>query len=201
MLRKMLEAVKTQKGFTLVELMIVTAISGLLVSGIAFLIMNMFTVHDQNRSGLTALSYVQSAGHFISRDAQMGTLFSTSDDPATIEATEILTISWTEYTTWKSELLDPEDPEGPRISLIIGHRVAYTLDEGILLRNEYQTPEIREDGLLDYSLYSVTQIARYITVCDYNLGSNTLTVTADIAGLEPQTETRIYAIEPRPDVT
>jgi hypothetical protein len=99
--------------------------------------------------------------------------------------------------------LDPEDPENsPRtISLIIGHRVAYTLDEGVLIRNEYQTAVIREDDPLDYSLYSTTQIARYITVCDYNLGSNTLTVTADIAGLEPQTETRIYEIEPRPDVT
>jgi len=202
MLKRTLEAVKNQKGFTLIELMIVTAISGLLVSGIAFLIMNMFTVHDQSRSGITALSYVQSAGHFISRDAQMGTLFSTSDDPVTIDKTEILTINWTEYWSWKTELSDPEDENSPRtISLIIGHKVAYSLDEGILLRNEYQTVVIREDDPLEYSPYSTTQIAKYITICEYNLGSNTLTVTAEIAGLEPRAETRVYNIEPRPDAT
>lgn len=196
---KLISIVKNQKGFTLVELIIAIAITGLIVGGIALTITQLFVGHAQSSGKITALTEVQNAGYHISRDAQMAATVNDSDDPETSETTEVLTITRTYYWSWKTEEREIEGEPVRDISLIINHKVIYTLDNGRLDRNEYRTPIIREDDPIEYSPYSVTQIARYITFFEYNLGSNILTVTAETGGFGSQTETRTYEIDPRPD--
>ncbi len=200
MLSKLENIIKNQKGFTFIELIIAVAITGLIVGGITLTIIQLFGGHAQSSGEMTTLRQVQNAGYHISRDAQMAETVDTSDDPGTEDITEILTVIWTEYHDWKSEpVLDEEDNIIGYVSPITKHKIIYTLDDNRLDRHEYRTPVIREDEPIEYSLYSVTRVAQYITLCEYNQDSNVLTVTATTGGFKSQTETRTYEINPRPD--
>jgi len=200
MLRKLANIVKNQKGFTLVEVIIAVAITGLIVGGLAMTIIQLFEGHAQSSGEMAALRQVQNAGYHVSRDAQMAAEpIDASDDPGTEDITEVLTIIWTEYDSWKTEPLDGEEE---MISMITKHIVVYTLDDNRLDRDEYRTESIREDVPIEdieYFLYSMTKVAEYITIFVYDLDNNSLTVTAETGGFRSQTETRTYEIEPRPD--
>jgi prepilin-type N-terminal cleavage/methylation domain-containing protein len=62
---------KNQRGFTLVELLIAIAITGLIGGGITTAIYQMFIVSDASTNRMTAVKQVQNAVNWVSRDAQM----------------------------------------------------------------------------------------------------------------------------------
>ena len=194
---------KNQKGFTLIELLIAVAITGLIIGGIALTIIQLFEGHAQSSGEMTALRQVQNAGYHISRDAQQAhtSNINKEDDPGTEDITEILTIIWTEYWSWKTESIgEGDDLIENVISLIIRHKIVYTLDDEKLDRNDYMTDIFREDEEdPEYLPISVTRVAEYITLCEYDGLYDILTVTAETGGFKSQTETRTYEIDPRPD--
>jgi len=108
---------KNQKGFTLVELAVALAITGLITGGITMTIFQVFDVNARTSNHMTAVRQVQNAGYWISRDAQMA--------QSTV-ITEVLgfpsTLTWTEYVA-------PSDE----------HQVVYTLLADNKLQREHYT--------------------------------------------------------------
>ncbi len=62
---------KGQKGFTLPELLITVAITGLIVSVLGAAIYQIITVTEYGNDKMTAMHELQNAGHWVSLDGQM----------------------------------------------------------------------------------------------------------------------------------
>ncbi len=61
---------KGQRGYTLVELLVATAISGLIMSGVGTAIHQIVTVSEYGNDKLTAMHEVQNAAHWFTIDGQ-----------------------------------------------------------------------------------------------------------------------------------
>jgi prepilin-type N-terminal cleavage/methylation domain-containing protein len=204
MLNKLVMANKNQKGFTLIELIIAVAISGLIIGSIAMAITQIFIGHAQSSGEMTALLQVQNVGYWINRDGPMAEKIepAITDDPDTPEegGTDVLVMYYTQYTSWVT------DEEGTAI-LSIKHKVTYYLtDEGQLLRYHHTTEEGSHtpgfptiDSFPNEPDYdpAVIHVADFISVVEFI--DNKLTVTATTGGFNSQSETRTYEIDPRPD--
>jgi len=62
---------RSQKGFTLLELLITVAISGLIISSLGSSIYQIITVTQSGNDRMTAIHELQNAGHWVSLDGQM----------------------------------------------------------------------------------------------------------------------------------
>ncbi len=62
--------IKREGGFSLVELLVATAITGLIVSGVGTAIYQIITVTDYGNDRLTATHEVQNVAHWFSLDGQ-----------------------------------------------------------------------------------------------------------------------------------
>ena len=62
---------KEEQGFTLVELLVVVAITGLVFSLLGTAIFQLVTVPDEGNERLTALHELQSVAHWVNLDGQM----------------------------------------------------------------------------------------------------------------------------------
>lgn len=89
-LRRLIGSInKGQRGFTLVELLVAVAISGLITSGLTMSIFQVFDSNARNSSEMTVVRQVQNAGHWVSRDTLMA---------QAVLPTEALIVSWDQYT-------------------------------------------------------------------------------------------------------
>lgn len=84
---------KEQRGFTLVGLLGALAITGLIAGGITTAISQVFIFNMRTTAHMTAIKQVESAVHWISRDAQMAKTITV--DPGDTGFPLILT--WTDY--------------------------------------------------------------------------------------------------------
>lgn len=194
---------KDQRGFTLIELLVAIAITGVVIIGLSFAVFQLVAGNARNSNHTTAVRQVQAVGHWMSQDMLMAETVVTGDDEETADVTEVLTVIWTEYKSWKTEPNDEVPPIQQVFSLIIKHKVIYTLNDGELERNEYRTPTIREDRPIIYSLHNTFRVAQYIVLDEFNIfpsggGQYTLMVKATVGGFQPASETREYEIIPRP---
>ncbi len=73
---------KGQRGFTLPELLITVAITGLIVSFLGVAIYQIITVTGSGNDRMTALHELQNAGHWLSLDGQMARTASGGDELA-----------------------------------------------------------------------------------------------------------------------
>ena len=169
-----------QRGFSLIELVIVIGITGVVVGGLTMTIMQVLNMDARTRNDMIAVYQVRQAGKLVSEDvleAQYVNASGTSGFP--------LILNWTEGTTNYT------------------HKVIYTLDGPIggpciLWRNYYFNFDSNP------MVNSTTKVAEHIdpdgTDCA-PLGllpsGNILyfTVTANVSG---RSETRVYQVSPRP---
>jgi len=163
---------KDQKGFSLLELIIVIALTGLVTAAITMTVFQVFNMNTRSANRMAAVSQVQHAGKLVSEDILEANTVDAGDDLDTTEL-ELLTLTRNDTATNST------------------HEVIYTLDEGVLWRSESVEGEEGE---------IVTRVAEYInsdqTSCVWSSGVLTFTVTATVG---EESEQRIYRVQPRPD--
>ena len=173
---------KNQKGFTLIELIMVIAITALIIGVIAVSIFQLYKVHASTSNRMLAVRQVQNAGHWISRDVQM-----TQQEPVIVNdggQLESITLAWQEFGT-----TDANDATL--------HEVTYTL---------LVNGDLKRSHSVNGGDPTETLVAQYIesgeTSCvwDDDADKLVLTVTASV-GTWPkvENETRVYEVIPRPD--
>ena len=168
---------KDQSGFSLLELLIVIAITGIITAAITMTVFQVFNMNSRTANRMAAVSQVQNAGKIVSEDILESQPEKIDADPS---GGEFLILGWAAQNG-------------------TAYAVNYTLevvpysDFKVLWRKHYT------DSVLD----STTKVAEYIdsdpskTSCDWDDVNKvlTFTVTATLGG---QSETRVYEVEPRP---
>lgn len=177
---------KNQRGFTLVEVIIVLAIIGIVIGAATMTIVQVINGSSSTSNHMIAIRQVQNAGYWVSRDVQMAQEVEPTADPDGFP----LTLRWTE---WADGGLNGDQ-----------HQVVYTLLVDNKLQREHYT---------NLNLDATTIVAEFIdpdeTNCylnehfgeelQYENGALTFTVTAKVSSFpQEQSETRIYHVMPRP---
>lgn len=168
---------KNQRGFTLIEMLVALAITGLISTGVTMSIFQVLNTNHQVSSRMIAITQVENAGYWITRDAKMA---------QSIVAAENLTLAW---GGWEYE------------SAIDTYKVCYTHADSELWRHQEVTTDIyNSDGDLVETTESQNSmlVAEHITAITPSMDVNKLTVsvTASVGEIE---EERTYEITPRPN--
>ena len=165
---------RDQRGLTLIELVIVIAITGLITTAITMTVFQVFNMNTRASNRMTAVSQVQHAGKLVSED--------------TLEAQSVNTTGGSGFPltlTW-TEVGEPGD----------SHTIIYTLED--MPSGEFM--RLQRKHYINYpSLNSTIMVAEHIdpaeTSCDWDGEVLTLEVTATVG---EQSETREYEVKPRP---
>ena len=180
---KMKKLKKDQRGFSLLELLIVIALTGLVTAAITMTVFQVFNMNTRTANRMAAVSQVQHAGKLVSEDileAQGVNSTESSGFPLTLTRT------------------DPENGDY--------HTVVYNLVN--MPSGEYQRLErkLTITPLAGEPTTTVSIVAEYIddtidpitaeprTNCDWAGGVLTFTVTATVG---EESETRVYEVSPR----
>ena len=169
---------KNQRGFTLIEMVMAIAITGLVMGAAAMTIFQVFDLNIRTSNHMIAVRQVQNAGYWVSHDGQMAQIVEPTEDSDGFP----LTLTWTDW--------DSGDV----------YQVVYTL---LLADNKLQ-----REHYTNLNPDATTFVAEYIdpdplmTKCEFTdtdgdgVGDKlTLTVTATVGA---QSETRVYEVIPRP---
>jgi prepilin-type N-terminal cleavage/methylation domain-containing protein len=167
----------SERGFTLLELIIAIAIAGLITAGITVAIMQILTINTRASNHMIAVRQVQQAGKEVSKDALQAQPSKIDSDPE--EA--FLVLNWT-------------DSQGGNNTVI------YTLQA---MASAPALSVLARNHTINGTAWATARpvVAEYIdpaqTSCAWNasLGLLVFTVTATVGA---ESETRIYEIEPRP---
>lgn len=85
---------KKQRGFTLVELMLAMALTGIITGAITMTILQVVNSTARTNNHMIAIRQVQNAGYWLSRDVQMAQIVEPTDpDPDGFP----LTLTWTDW--------------------------------------------------------------------------------------------------------
>lgn len=178
---------KNQRGFTLVEMLIVLAISGFITGTTTMTIFQVLDGNVRSNNHMEAINHVQDAGYQVSQDAEQAQTVVWTED----EDGFPLTLAWAE---WESS---------------DKYKVVYSI-EGNKLHRELYTKE----GTSETYTLSATYDFEYIFNTDPDTGelithfnepddedddTLSLTLTAIVGvGSQKQIETRVYEVIPRP---
>jgi len=155
---------KNQKGFTLIELIMVIAITALIIGVIAMSISLVFNVSARSDSHMLAVRQVQNAGHWINLDAQMAKIVETGESSGFP-----LTLTWTEGKVVDGHLIEGDE-----------HRVVYTLVNDKLQREHYTNYDPDDPDDPDSTIFVAEYIDQAETSCSLTGGGTfTLPDTGD----------------------
>ena len=167
---------KGQRGFSLVELVIVVALAGLVGAAITATAFQVFTFSTRLSNQMTAVRQVQQAGFWVSPDVMMAQNVTPGGSPTTF-----LTLNWT--------------VNGINYGVIYSLEGTGTLKT--LQRKYYVNSNLTSTTTVaQYISYPTgTSIVPNQPCSSPNCSAYNFTVTATVGG---QTETRVYEVKPRP---
>ena len=174
---------RNQMGFTLIELVVAIAISGVITGAITTTIFQVIEGSARTNNHMTAVRQVQSAGYWVSHDVLMAQEVELADeavdDP---DGTRFpFTLTWTEWDTNK----------------VI--QVVYSLDGNNFHRTRTANPGEPSETTSEAIIAEFIDPAPANTKCEFTDGKLTFTVTATMgAGSQEESETRTYEVVPRP---
>ncbi|MGA7677256.1 MAG: prepilin-type N-terminal cleavage/methylation domain-containing protein [Dehalococcoidia bacterium] len=165
----------TEKGFTLIEVLVALAILGAIMGVMSAAVISIMKVNTQNTEWNVNLRQVQNAGHWISRDALMAQVV--SDNKTGV----FLALTWSD---WDGN--------------------SYNVDYVLNVNDSTLTRQLNVRHLDGSTDDSTLLIAKYIdpafTTCSWDGDENNLTVTikASLHGNKDRYVKRTYEISPRP---
>ncbi len=165
---------RSQKGFTLLEVLVMTAIGGVIIIGVLASYQQIVTATMRNNRQSTALSDVSTAALRIHKDLFMALTFDVLDGN-TVEVTDSQSVSfgWTDYVTvdW-----DGDGPMPPPPAEGTPHTITYSM-AGTVLTRSY-------DGV---DMIAGRQVSELVFTRD---GTDiTVEITSTVAGPPVQSET------------
>ena len=204
---------KNQRGFTLVEVIIVLAIIGIVIGAATTTIVQVINGSSSTSNHMIAIRQVQNAGYWVSRDVQMAQEVEPTADPDGFP----LTLRWTE---WADGGLNGDqhqvvyslvDMPGGLAKLQRQHTcVPLGLDMTIIVA-EFIDPDetncyLYKCLICNERLASLAELVAHFAnkhggeeKLQYENGALTFTVTAKVSSFpQDQSETRIYHVMPRP---
>jgi len=171
-----------EKGFSFIELIIAVTIISLVSGAAAITIFQVLRGTERNNNYMTAVSQVQNAGFFISRDTQMAQNVITDN----LTSPDFLLLNWTEWD-------DPDDP--------VYHTATYFFEDltdgiGKLKRSHWSSAGVNEQTLVAKHIYYAPGDPDDTSKASYQSPVLTVQLTA----LREETmETREYKINHRPN--
>lgn len=160
---------RNQEGFTLIEILVATVITGLIGAGITMAAVQVMNVNALSNNHVIATKQVENAAFWINRDARMSQIIQPSGGSGFP-----LNLSWVEWDNTTDN-------------------VSYTINNGELKRssstNGMQATRIVVAQHIDCNVNN--------TNCKYANGVFTFQVTASLGGFRPASETRMAQVIPR----
>ena len=169
----MSEKRSSQKGLTLVELLIAMTVAAMIAGAVVASMFQLFTVSDRNSDWNAAFTQVQNAGYWVSHDAVQAQEVTLTPD--------FITLDWVDWDGTNA------------------YKVVYTLEGTGELRELKRTYSFEEGGVPQPE--ETVIIAQYIvpgqanTDCSWHENVLTLVITAQVGD---QVVSRTYKVEPRP---
>ena len=168
---KMKNLRKDQRGFSMMELLMVIALTGIITAAITTAFFQVFNISTRTANHMIAVTQLQHAGKLVSEDmlqTQRGGINATPSGPG-----EFLKLGWISQNT------------------SIVHNITYTMENGQLWRGES----------IDGGNATHIRVAEYMnlteTHCVWNGSVLIFTVTATVG---EETEQRIYNVRPRSEL-
>jgi len=196
---------KNQRGFTLVEVIIVLAIIGIVIGAATMTIVQVINGSSSTSNHMIAIRQVQNAGYWVSRDVQMAQ----SVAPALDSDGFPLTLTWTDRDGSDHQVVySLVDMPGGLAKLQRSHSVNGATATFIVA--EFIDPDetncyLYKCLICGERLASLAELEAHFAnehfgeELQYENGALTFTVTAKVSGFpQDQSETRIYHVIPRP---
>lgn len=161
---------KSQRGFTLVEMIIVVAIIGLIGGGLATAVFQMWSLNALSTGRATAVRQVENAIHWISRDAQMAQTVQTGGDSGFP-----LNLSWVRWDN-------------------TANNVTYSIQNSELQR----TYSVNSSQPTSTVVAQYIKTDSGATNCQFTDGALTFKITILVGGFRPVSETRLGKVVPKP---
>jgi prepilin-type N-terminal cleavage/methylation domain-containing protein len=160
---------KKQTGFTLVEVLVVLAITSIIGTGIATSIMQITNINSSSNNRMVAIKQVENALHYINRDAQMAQTIQTG-------GSSFLAIT---YCDWDNTV----------------HTITYTLNGSPTQLQRSETTGTGQPTVTTVANY----VDSSNTSCSFDSSLNELTVilTSNVGGYKPASETRTLKVRLR----
>ena len=160
---------KNKCGFTFIEVMVAMVITGLIGGGVATVTYQVLSANAGNDAHMKAVTQVENAVHYITRDVQMAQVVNTTN-PSGFP----LTLNWLEWdNTTRS--------------------VTYAIQDGQLERTMSVNGGSPDTAIIAANINPDTAL----TNCSYAGRVLNFKLTVSVGGMQPKDETRAFQIVPR----
>ena len=162
----------SQKGFTLIEILVAMAIGGMVITGVVLSIFQVSWGNIRTNDQVVALTDINWATLWLKKDLQLAQGTTLTDGDPVPESS--VTLDWTDFTDWATE--ETRD-----------HSSTYSLSGTDLVRTYDGTPRV---------------IGRYITSLEFTRTDKAITVviTATAPGTSQRTETLKFTVQARTEI-